>query len=368
MKLYNYFENKKVLITGNTGFKGSWLTLWMLKMNAQVYGISDRIPTDPSMFENLELEKRINHQFCDVRDYQKIQESILRIQPDYVFHLAAQPIVSEAYADPLTTLETNIMGTAHILESLKKLEKECIVIIVTSDKCYENIEQVWGYRETDHIGGRDIYSSSKGSAELIMHSYYHSFFNKEGQNIRVASARAGNVIGGGDFSKDRLIPDCMRAWSNKQKVTIRNPKSIRPWQHVLEPLGGYIYLASKLKDNKKFNGESFNFGPYSELSETVHDVITALCENWGFADCSDAYNFIENQEFNEAGFLKLNCDKALHILKWRSVMQHHETIKRTKDWYINFFSLKQDMFQVSMSQISDYENLGNQRNAKWAAK
>ena len=360
MNLFEYFENKKVLITGNTGFKGSWLTMWMLRHKAIVYGISDRIPTNPSMFEYLELEKKINHRFIDIRNYIELKKSILEIEPDYVFHLAAQPIVSISYTDPLATLNSNIIGSANLMEALKGLNNECVVIMVTSDKCYENVEQVWGYREIDQLGGKDIYSSSKGSAELIIHSYFHSFFKEKYTNVRICSARAGNVIGGGDFSKDRIVPDCMRAWKKGEKVTIRNPYSTRPWQHVLEPLSGYILLAAKLSQNSELNGESFNFGPKTEQNETVLNLIDSLSKYWDFNNIKDAYDYVVRTDFIEAGLLRLNCDKALTHLNWIPNLDYHQTIKLVSDWYVNFYSHNiemKDIYSLTMSQIAEYEKI-----------
>lgn len=368
MKLHNYFRNKKVLITGNTGFKGSWLSLWLIRMQATVYGISDRVPTDPAMFEELNLQEKINHRFCDIRDYQLLQEAILEIRPDYIFHLAAQPIVSEAYADPLTTLSTNIMGTAHVLEALKKLTNDCVAVFITSDKCYENVEQIWGYRETDPLGGKDIYSGSKGSAEIVIHSYFHSFFREKKPNIRLASARAGNVIGGGDFSPNRIVPDCMRAWSVNKEVAIRNPYSTRPWQHVLEPLSGYLCLAASLREDDHLNGESFNFGPDTGQNSTVLDILDELARNWGFDPPEEAYHYSPATHFNEAGLLKLNCDKAHALLHWKAILPVSPMIRYVGQWYQQFYGKQQNMFSFSLAQIEEYERRAQQQGLWWAAE
>lgn len=357
--MFKEFYNKKVLITGHTGFKGSWLTLWMLKCGAEVYGISDKIPTNPSMFENLDLARKINHRFIDIRDYQPLEDAILEIQPDFVFHLAAQPIVSLSYSDPLTTLSSNIMGTAHVLEALKKLEKDCVAVMITSDKCYENLEQVWGYREIDQIGGKDIYSCSKGASELVIHSYHYSFFKDKKTNTRLASARAGNVIGGGDFSTDRIVPDCMKAWSKEERVVIRSPYATRPWQHVLEPLSAYMLLAVKLVHEPEQSGESYNFGPNNERSETVLHLIDGLSKHWGFEDSSKAYEYVKRTDFKEAGLLKLNCDKALFNLNWKANLDYEQTLDFVSSWYFNFYNCHPDMFQFTMDQISRFESIAS---------
>ena len=367
MELENYFRNKKILITGNTGFKGSWLSLWLLKMGAKVYGISDRIPTNPSMFEALGLIQKVSHQFIDLRDYQATEKAILQIRPDFVFHLAAQAIVSESYSDPLTTLTTNIMGTSHVLQAINKLDDKCVAVFITSDKCYENIEQVWGYRETDHLGGKDIYSASKGAAEIVIHAWYHSFIRDRRTNIRMASARAGNVIGGGDFSKDRIVPDCMKAWSENKKVVIRNPYSTRPWQHVLEPLSGYLSLAARLSKDPALNGESFNFGPNPDMNEKVLDIIGALSSLWGYPKVELAFEYVKPEHFHEAGLLKLNCDKALHYLRWQATLNFPQTMDLVCNWYKIFYTQQKDLFEFSLSQVNQFEQLAGKKGLKWAA-
>ncbi|MBI5485453.1 MAG: CDP-glucose 4,6-dehydratase, partial [Deltaproteobacteria bacterium] len=224
------FKNSKVMVTGNTGFKGGWLTVWLQKLGATVYGISKDVPTEPSIFRELQLEKRVTHFERDIRSAEEMSRIICEVRPDFLFHLAAQPIVSLSYRNPLETITTNVVGTANILEGLRASNHPCTAVIITSDKCYDNLEWAWGYRETDHLGGKDIYSGSKAAAEMIIKSYQQSFF--KGSPIRIASARAGNVIGGGDWAADRIVPDCMRAWSRNETVEIRSPGATRPWQHV----------------------------------------------------------------------------------------------------------------------------------------
>ena len=267
----NIYKGKKVLVTGHTGFKGSWLTSWLLKLGAEVIGISKDIPTEPSMFKELGLEKKITHFLKDARDLNEVQEVIIKEVPDFVFHLAAQPIVSLSYSNPIETISSNVMGTANILEALRLSNHKCTAIIITSDKAYDNVEQIWGYKEDDHMGGKDIYSGSKGATELIIKSYFYSFFNNDSCNVKLGIGRAGNVIGGGDWAKDRIVVDCMLAWNKGEHVEIRSPKATRPWQHVLEPLSGYLKLGFDLYNDNSLNGEGFNFGPRSEQNRTVQN-------------------------------------------------------------------------------------------------
>lgn len=363
----NKYNKKKVLITGHTGFKGSWLTAWLLKLGAQVCGVSDQIPTNPSMFQELNLESRIEHHFCDIRDFNKFSKILKDFNPDFVFHLAAQPIVSLSYKDPLNTISTNVMGTAVILESLKQWNQECNVIIITSDKCYENVEWVWGYKETDRLGGKDIYSGSKGAAEIIFHSYYHSFFKGNENKIKIASGRAGNVIGGGDWAKDRIVVDCIKNWAIGEIVEIRSPQATRPWQHVLEPLSGYLTLGVHLANNNlKLYGESFNFGPRAEQNRTVLELLTDLSKYWNFNSNNQAYKVTGNIPFHEAGLLKLNCDKALFHLKWEANLSYKDCVRMVGEWYYNFYVSKNDMYKFTLNQISEYEDFGKQNSLIWA--
>jgi len=360
------YNNKKILITGNTGFKGSWLTIWLLNLGAKVYGFSKDIPTNPSMFNELDLKNKITHYQKDVRDLNAIKEVVDKVKPDFVFHLAAQSLVSVSYADPIDTISTNILGTANVLEALRESNHECYNIIITSDKCYDNVEWVWGYKETDALGGKDIYSGSKGSAELIINSYFRSFFNKGKSNIKLATARAGNVVGGGDWAKDRIVPDCMRAWSNNEVVTMRSPNATRPWQHVLEPLSGYLALGSQLKENSGLNGESFNFGPLSKYNRTVEDILKDLSKYWDFEEPSESYNITNKIEFHEAGLLKLNCDKALFYLKWLPTLSYSDFIKFTGSWYHAFYKKKYNMLNFTFDQIDKYQKIAFKKGITWA--
>ncbi|MBN2844072.1 MAG: CDP-glucose 4,6-dehydratase, partial [Sedimentisphaerales bacterium] len=317
------YQGKKVLITGNTGFKGSWLTCWLLNLGADVYGISHDIPTQPSMFEALGLEAKIRHYKNDIRDYAVIDEIIKESRPDYIFHLAAQPIVSVSYKEPLDTFGTNILGTVSILDALRQIDHRCTAVMITSDKCYDNVEWRWGYRETDHLGGKDPYSASKAAAEMAIKSYYHSYFKNNSQ-VRLASVRAGNVIGGGDWAASRIVPDCFRAWAGGQPVTIRSPHSTRPWQHVLEPLSGYLTVGQILAESPEYSGEAYNFGPAAEQTHTVLELLMEISNYWNAGGCKDKFIIDQNNDFHEAGLLKLNCDKALFDLKWLATLNFNQ--------------------------------------------
>ena len=359
------YAGKKVLVTGNTGFKGSWLTVWLLQLGAKVYGISRDIPTQPSLFDALNLRERIKHYEADVRDADTVRHIIDEIQPDFIFHLAAQPIVSYSYENPVETLTTNIIGTTNVLEALRLSNHPCTAVMITSDKCYDNVEWIWGYKETDALGGKDIYSGSKGAAELVCKSYYHSFFKKETSCVRMVTARAGNVIGGGDWALDRIVPDCMRAWSEEKIVEIRSPHATRPWQHVLEPLSGYLVLGQALYNNAQLNGESFNFGPKAEHNHTVQELLEDLSKRWHFDDASKAYQVTGNSPFHEAGLLKLNCDKALSLLRWTAVLDYETLIDFTGNWYYQYYRQSTDLFTLTTRQISEYEESAKKQRQAW---
>lgn len=362
----NLYRNKKVLITGHTGFKGSWLTAWLLKLGADVVGYSKDIPTDPSMFVALGLEGMIKHYIGNVCDLLNLKKVISDEKPDFIFHLAAQAIVSTSYADPIDTVMTNVVGTMNILEALRDSENPCVVILITSDKCYDNVEWVWGYKETDALGGKDIYSGSKGAAELVIKSYLHSYFSKKNKNIRIGIGRAGNVIGGGDWARDRIIADSLRAWTNDTKVEIRSPNSTRPWQHVLEPLSGYLCLGMSLSENENLHGEAFNFGPRAEQNRTVVELLQDLGGKWGFKNHNDIYEVTGNIPFLEAGLLKLNCDKALFHMKWSPSLTYAEMVELIANWYHSFY--KKDgssMYAITVDQINSYENAAVRSQAAW---
>ncbi|MFT6905641.1 MAG: CDP-glucose 4,6-dehydratase [Oleiphilaceae bacterium] len=364
----NVYKDKKVLITGHTGFKGSWLTTWLLKLGANIVGVSKDIPTTPAMFNELGLEGKIKHYQEDIRNIEAMLSIVAEEKPDFLFHLAAQPIVSTSYEEPLDTISSNVMGTANVLEALKSSNQQCVAIIITSDKAYDNVEQVWGYKEDDKMGGKDIYSGSKGAAELIIKSYFYSFFKRQDSNVRLAIGRAGNVIGGGDWAKDRIVVDCMVAWSKQEAVEIRSPSATRPWQHVLEPLSGYLNLGASLYQDVQLHGEAFNFGPRAEQNHTVKQLLEDLSESWHFAKTEDPFVVTDNIPFHEAGLLKLNCDKALAHLKWQATLDYRGTISFTSEWYYSFYKESgAKMYEKTVSQIDAYEKLAIEHKLTWTA-
>jgi CDP-glucose 4,6-dehydratase len=361
----NVYAGKRVLITGNTGFKGSWLSLWLLELGAEVFGLSNGVPDEVCMFNQLSIESRIHHHWADVRDLDALKEVIRTVQPEFVFHLAAQALVSVSYQNPLDTISINVIGTANVLEALRIVNPDCTAVIITSDKCYENVEWVWGYKETDALGGKDIYSGSKGAAEIIFKSYFHSFFNKPDNNVRLCTARAGNVIGGGDWAQDRIIPDCIRSWSRGNPVEIRSPKSTRPWQHVLEPLSGYLALGQQLSKDKSLHGQSFNFGPQAENNHTVVELLSAVGRIFGMPTGVEPYSVTGNVPFHEAGLLKLNCDKALFYLKWLPTLQYDELVCYTAEWYKHWNEKDPDLFGFTTQQLRSYQEKAQHRQRHW---
>ena len=368
MKIYNnIFKNKKVIVTGDTGFKGAWLSIWLYHLGAKVTGIAIDIPTKPSLFEELKLVEKIEHHFANILDLESLKKIFQEVAPDFVFHLAAQSIVSISYLDPITTFQTNVIGTVNFLEALRTLDHPCKAVMITSDKCYNNVEWVWGYREHDMLGGKDPYSASKGAAELIIKAYFHSYFNKPDLKIKLVSTRAGNVIGGGDWAVSRIVPDCVRAWSENQKVKVRNPNSIRPWQHVLEPLSGYLRAAQVLEENPdKIHGKPFNFGPNLDQTYTVLEVLHAIGKHWKFPNEDDNYSIELDPSFHEARFLKLNCDRALFYLQWKSVLDFDEMTRFTGSWYNIYYTKKSDnIFNYTIKQIDEYTEKAKQKNLLW---
>lgn len=363
----NVYNNKKVLITGNTGFKGAWLSLWLKQLGAEVYGISKDIPSSPSLFEITKMESLVKHTFADIRDLNTMKELIHGIEPDFIFHLAAQPIVKLSYDDPIDTMSSNIMGTANVLEALRVATFSCTVIMITSDKCYENVEWEWGYKETDHLGGKDPYSASKGAAEIVIKSYYESFFKEPNSKIKIASVRAGNVIGGADWAANRLVPDMFRAWSLGETVPIRSPHSTRPWQHVLEPLSGYLKCGQELHLDKKYNGLAYNFGPNSDQNKTVLELLEEISKYWEVQKGAEMYELQENNSFHEAGLLKLNCDRALQHFNWKPTLHFDETVAFTATWYNNYYNNAAiDILKFTNDQIIEYVNNARNRNNEWA--
>jgi CDP-glucose 4,6-dehydratase len=361
----NCYKNKKVLVTGHSGFKGSWLTLWLLRLGARVVGYSSYLPSTPCNFTVCDLRRRITHIEGDVRDFNLLKDIFLKYSPEMVFHLAAQPIVLQSYDNPKITFDTNVGGTINVLECIRTTKSVNSAVIITSDKCYRNMEWTWGYREDDRLGGEDPYSSSKACAELVCYSYIKSFFVQKQSLTRVATARAGNVIGGGDWAENRVVPDCVRAWSKKKKVIVRNPGSTRPWQHLLEPLGGYLWLGACLLENIKLHGEAFNFGPDQKISNTVERLIRDFRLYWDNAEYKNKQSPLKEKE---NALLKLNCDKALHLLNWHAALSFEETVKMTAEWYKAYYSDKIDMFLFSINQIEEYYQKATAQGLVWAQK
>lgn len=326
-----FWKGKKVFLTGHTGFKGSWLTIWLNEMGADITGFSVDIPTRPSLFEEAGLKNRVHHIHGDVRDHEFLLSSIKEATPDVLIHMAAQPLVRLSCENPRETYETNVMGTVNVLEAIRQVPSIKSTVIVTTDKCYENKEWEYGYREIDSMGGFDPYSSSKGAAELVVSAYNNSFF--KGTDQMVCSARAGNVIGGGDWARDRLVPDVIHSIRDAKKVKIRNPKAIRPWQHVLEPLSGYLLLAEKAYRSEAVRG-GWNFGPADEDTQNVQWVTEKIGEVWGK---SDVWVKDGDEHPHEANYLKLDISKARMKLKWKPKWKVGEALKRTVLWYKIFY-------------------------------
>ena len=353
MKYKKFFKNKRIIVTGHTGFKGSWLALWLHSLGAKVMGISNGIPTKPSHYELIKLNKQVISKNINVYDLNRLKKTITKFKPDYLFHLAAQSIVKKSYLNPIETWKTNLFGTINILESLKNQKKETIVIIITSDKAYKNIETKRGYKEDDSIGGEDPYGASKSAAEIAIQSYVKCFFSSKKNKIFVSVARAGNVIGGGDWSSNRLIPDCMKSWLKKKKVVIRNPNSTRPWQHVLEVIYGYMTLAANLKKNKKLHGEAFNFGPDKNRGFRVIDIVKEMKKEWPIIN----WKINKEKVFTENVLLHLNSTKAKKKLKWKSVLNFKQIINLTIDWYKFYSKNKKKVMKKSMDQIYRYQEI-----------
>ncbi len=360
------YQGKRVLVTGHTGFKGSWLCLWLLSLGAEVHGLSISVYDDPSHFDLLKLEKRLkSHNLVDIRDFDKTRAVFERVQPEIVFHLAAEAIVKTCLDSPKDAFDVNLGGSVNILESIRQTKSIRSAVLITSDKAYENVEWDYGYREVDRLGGKDPYSASKACAEICFSAYYRSYFYQM-EKLGIATARAGNVIGGGDWAKDRIIPDAMRSIKTNKELVIRAPRATRPWQLVLEPLSGYLALGAELFDKSTslgISGESFNFGPPSETEVSVEGVLREIKTHipslrWK-VDEMDPY------AKKEAGLLKLNCDKSLRRLKWRPTLNFHETITFTSDWYRHWLVGK-DVPMISEKQIVEYSKKAQERAIVWA--
>ncbi|MEZ9917916.1 CDP-glucose 4,6-dehydratase [Vibrio breoganii] len=351
----DFWQGKKVFVTGHTGFKGGWLCLWLQEMGAVVKGYSLPAPTTPSLFEEAKVWERMSTEEGDIRDFTHLRQVMSEFEPEIVFHMAAQPLVRLSYDEPMETYSTNVMGTVYLLEAVKQVGGVKAVVNITSDKCYENREWVWGYREDEAMGGYDPYSNSKGCAELVASSYRQSFFNKDKYNehgCALASVRAGNVIGGGDWADDRLIPDMLNAFSNGQSVEIRSPYAIRPWQHVLEPLSGYLTIAEYLYLQGSDFAEGWNFGPKEEDAKPVEWIVERLVQLWG----DDAKWFLsEGEHPHEAHYLKLDCSKAKMRLNWQPVWDLNTTLEKIVGWQKAWLG-KEDMKQYTINEIREYMN------------
>lgn len=361
-RLNSCFRGKTVIITGHTGFKGSWLSIWLQQLGAKVIGFSKDIPTRPSHFEAIKLSNRVQHNLLDVTETQHLTRLFNDIRPDFIFHLAAQPLVLASFEEPELTWKSNLLGTISVLEALKTIPNKCTAVFVTSDKCYQNIGSLWGYRECDKLGGEDPYSASKAAAEIALSSYFESFFSSN-EKVNFGIGRAGNVIGGGDWAANRIVPDCIRCWSRSESVTIRNPDSTRPWQHVLEPISGYLTLAMELTLNQDLCGEPFNFGPPTNENKTVREVVSKMADIW---DIGRWEHQPSTNKLKEHGLLQLNCEKAYRYFGWRSVWDFDSTIAETVEWYKNYYAQPStDTFDFSTLQIQRYCEAARLLNLPW---
>ena len=365
MPFQNAFKGKRVLITGHTGFKGSWLTAWLLELGAKVAGYA-LPPVGPTpLFDQLGLASRVDHECGDIRDLTTLSRRVREYAPEFVFHLAAQPLVRLAYREPVETYAVNVMGTVNVLEALRTAGRPCTVVCVTTDKCYENQEWVHSYRETDPLGGRDPYSSSKAAAEIVARAYRDSFFKSEMTGLRLATARSGNVIGGGDWAEDRIVPDCIRALQQGVAVTVRNRRATRPWQHVLEPLSGYLELAASLQaaGPRSSLASAFNFGPPLSSNRTVGDLAGEILKHWPgtWIDRTDP------GAPHEATLLNLSVDKAHHILGWRPIWSFEETVAQTVAWYRHAIDCPKTIPQFTFAQIAAYVEAASRAEVAWEA-
>lgn len=361
------YRGKRVLLTGHTGFKGSWLSEWLIRLGAEVHGLS----LDPSgssmLFERLGLATRLKHRVGDIRSLACVRDAVDSVAPNFVFHLAAQSLVRFSYEQPVETYATNVLGTVHVLEAVRLAARPCVIIAVTTDKCYENREWVHGYREEDRMGGFDPYSSSKGAAELAIAAYRNSYFSAAGSRLYLASARAGNVIGGGDWAPDRIMPDCVRCLERGDKIPVRNPAATRPWQHVLEPLGAYLHLGAVLHRSLAAGSiglplrSAFNFGPALESNRCVADFVREVLKHWpgSWADCSAP------NAHHETILLNLATDKAYHLLQWRPVWSFEEAVRQTVRWYRDCPIDTAGASRFTQDQIAEYMQQAHAQGLAW---
>ena len=367
------YRGKSVFLTGHTGFKGSWMAHWLLELGAEVHGFALAPGTTPALFDQLGLTARLHHETGDLRDAGAVRRALLAAQPDFVFHLGAQAILRASYEEPVETYQVNVLGTIHVMEALRELKKPCTAVFVTTDKCYENREWFHGYREEDPLGGHDPYSSSKAAAEIAIASWRRSFFKVH--PVRIASARAGNVVGGGDWAKDRIVPDCIRSLQASHPIRVRNPKAKRPWQHVLEPLGGYLWLAacltsaprpltSDLRPLTSDLASAINFGPALESNVTVAELVTEVLKHWPgrWEDRSDP------GAVHEAKLLHLSTDKAGALLGWFPVWHFPQTIAQTVSWYRQTAAQPQAAASLTSTQIASYSSAAAQAALPWAPR
>jgi CDP-glucose 4,6-dehydratase len=359
------YRRRRVLVTGHTGFKGVWLAEWLLKLGADVAGFSVDVPTRPSLFEEARLRPRLaRHYVGDIADFNAIGKAIEEFQPEIVFHLAAQAIVKVGYEHPRLTFQTNLCGMVNLLDAIRRSSSVKAAVLITSDKCYENEEQEHAYRESDRLGGHDPYSASKACAEIAFGAMCRSFF-EDRKSARIATARAGNVVGGGDWAASRLVPDCVRAWSQGSRVVIRSPEATRPWQNVLDPLSGYLLLGAGLwGDSTGLHGEAFNFGPMGESVHPVKHIVDGMAETW-----PDGGSQVDGKGVvgREATLLSVCSEKAATRLGWQPTLEFDEAVKMTGQWYRDFYDGSQDALDLTRHQIKTYEQKGRERDRVWAA-
>ena len=365
-KLFNgFYQGRRILVTGHTGFKGGWVSLWLKQLGARVHGVSLPPPTNPNLHEVIKSHAFAGEIECDIRNFEALATAVEKIQPEVIFHMAAQPIVRRSYDEPLEPLSTNVVGTAHVLEAVRRAELPCIVVIITSDKCYENREWEFAYRENDPLGGHDVYSMSKAATELVAQSWNKSFFVANPKLGPVVTVRAGNVIGGGDYASDRIVPDSIRALVEKRPILVRNPAAVRPWQHVLECLSGYLWLAASLNREGKNSrlASAFNFGPDPAARQPVRKLVEEVLRHWPgqWVDGSDPKNL------HEATLLTLSIDKAAALLGWQPAWDFSEAVQHTVEWYSERHAKRNsDLLGFSVSQIGQYATAAQRKSLPWA--
>lgn len=365
----NTYQDATVLITGHTGFKGSWLALYLKSLGADVVGYALKSPTVPSLFEQTELKRDIVHIEADIRDQQRLKDTLRRYRPAFIFHMAAQSLVLRSYQNPIETFEVNVVGSLNVLEAVRETGIRTQVIMVVTDKCYQNKEWVFGYRENDPLGGHDPYSASKAAMDMAVQSYRASFFPQDHfdeHGVGIAQVRSGNVIGGGDWAKNRIVPDAIRSFINGQPIAVRSPRAVRPWQHVLEPLSGYLWLGAKMVQNPVHFSTEWNFGPYISESQTVAELVQALIDHWqGSAQWVDASKV---DALHEANTLRLNIDKAIVQLGWHPIWDFQTTVKRTAHWYQQAYSADAETIRaLCMDDIQSYQNDAIEKELAWTS-